>query len=165
MILREATATAAAVIKAIGPLCVRCEAVGAVRRQHDTEIKVVEIVAIPNVSHLMALRDVINSRWGPPSAGPFPSKFTKIRRVVPLDFHWVNAAQWGLAVFMLTGPTTFVQPALQRWKREHEDMGCERDFRLYQSPELEPMKIVEEMDVFQCFEAEFVKPEERRWWR
>lgn len=165
MILREATATAASVIKAISPLCVRCIAVGAVGRQHETEIKTVEIVAIPRADRLMELRAVVNNRFGPPSDGAFPSKLTKIRRPIALDLHWVSREQWGAAVFLLTGPAAYTAVAMQWWKSRHNGDGCERLFRFYRNATEEAEDTPEESDVFHLMGVPMVAPENRKVWR
>lgn len=79
MNLETAQKFAAEVHAVIVPLCEKCEIAGSIRRQKREDIKDIEIVAIPSLAGYGDLKRVVNSKWGLPDQGRFPSKYTRIR--------------------------------------------------------------------------------------
>jgi hypothetical protein len=147
MILENARLTAATIIAELLPFCKRIEISGTVRRQQSADNKVLTFIAVANPGLLFHLRGVLNTRWGKP-ADPFPHKLTKIRGTFNIDIHWVPAKDFGFWQFWKTGPSTFVEPALQEWKRPGSD----------------PETCLEEVEVFRLLGHNWVRPENRGMW-
>jgi DNA polymerase/3'-5' exonuclease PolX len=159
MNLQEAEKLAREIVALVRPLCIRCEVAGSVRRKKIDDIKDVEIVAIPDSKQLFALRDVVNTHWGQPSAGAFPSKYTRIRTHVNIDFFWCSTETFGLNFFIRTGDAEYAKRGLAYWKKVSTG-GYAKEARLYTAKgELVPTP--EEEDVFTAMGAKFLAPEKR----
>lgn len=165
MILREAKNSANSIIASLSPYCSTVLSAGAIRRNHETAIDVIEIVAIPKPECLLEIRKVANHQFGVVSEGRFPSKLTKIRRPIKIDIHWIDRRQFGWCLFWLTGPMTFVGPALQQWEVSNNRLGCVMANRLYRRPDGEVEETPDETDVFRLLDGPFVRPEDRRIWK
>jgi DNA polymerase/3'-5' exonuclease PolX len=161
----EAKKLADDLIATLRPLCVRAEIAGSVRRLKQTDIKDVEIVAIPNPVHAFELLRIVNSKWGKPSAGEWPSKYTKIRSQYSIDLFWPNAETWGLIYFIRTGPAEFGHRMLGYWK-QITNGGYSEDGVLHLADGT-PVFTPEEADVFRVLEqygkvrCPFIPPEKR----
>lgn len=102
---------------AIGAYCLEAKTAGSVRRRKPGDIKDVELVCVPDPQHLQALKAVVNSKWGTPKSGHFPSKYTAVRSLLNIDFFWASRETFGLVYFIRTGPRGYVARALAHWKK------------------------------------------------
>lgn len=165
MTYTDAKLRADEILTAIRPFCHRAEIAGSVRRHKLDNIKDIEICAIPNTVFARELADIVNNRWGQPSAGKFPSKYTKVRSVVPIDFFWPSKETWGLIFLIRTGPAEFGQRMLAYWKTVTNG-GYSKDGILHLANGT-PVPTLEEADVFRVIEqygkrpCRFVPPEKR----
>lgn len=144
------------ILAAIRPFCHRAEIAGSVRRKKSTDIKDIEVCAIPNTVFARELAEVVNSRLGIPSAGKFPSRYTKVRAIAMIDFFWLNAKNWGLLYFVRTGPAEFGHRALIFWKQITKG-GYSEDGILHLADGT-PVETLEEIDVFRVLEQYGGKP-------
>lgn len=161
----EAKTLADDILTTLRPLCHRAEIAGSVRRLKQHDIKDVEVCAIPNSAHAIELRQIVNSKWGVPCAGLWPSKYTKIRTNLSIDLFWPNAETWGLIYVIRTGPAEFGQRMLAFWKTVTKG-GYSEDGILHLADGT-PVPTPEESDVFRVFEkysgkrCPFIPPEKR----
>lgn len=155
----EAIKVAEEVRSVLAPLCLRCEIAGSVRRKKQADIKDVEIVAIPDSRRLFDLAAIVNAKWGTPSIGKFPSRYTRVRSAYTLDLFWADRETWGLNFFIRTGPADYSMRGLARWKQLTG--GKSEGAKLYDvNGVCHPT--LEEADVFTLLKWEFVEPEKRR---
>jgi DNA polymerase/3'-5' exonuclease PolX len=153
------------ILEAIRPFCHRAEIAGSIRRKKSTDIKDIEICAIPNSVHARELADIVNKRWGEPSQGKFPSKYTKVRSIYNIDFFWPSKETWGLIYFIRTGPAEFGQRMLAYWKTITEGGYSEEGQLRLADGTIVPT--LEEEDVFRVLEqygkrpCPFLPPERR----
>lgn len=160
MNLQKAEEIAERVVNDIKPFCLRVEVAGSVRRKKLDDIKDLEIVAFPNNKFLLELRAVVNNKYGPPQAGAFPSKYTKIRGLYPIDFFWANQNNWGMIYFIRTGSADFVKRALGHWKKISKGGSCSEGI-LYDGDGM-MVPTYEEIDVFKALKTGFIQPEKRK---
>lgn len=164
MTLSQATTKSEEIVAALKPYCHRIEVAGSVRRKKMEDIKDIEICAIPNNQHLASIRELVNQKWGNPEIGAFPSKYTKVRGSVAIDFFWLTKENWGLQFFIRTGPAEFVKRALAYWK-EHTGGYSEGGILHNDAGSIVPT--LEEEDVFKALEVAggkpcpFIAPEKR----
>lgn len=167
MNLIDADKSADLIIAELEPLCLLhqptgqryCKKAGSIRRKKPDMIKDIEIVAIPDTSKAFEIRALVNSRWGVPSMGAFPSKYTKIRGAYDIDFFWPNLQTWGLIYFIRTGSAEFAARALARWKKITNG-GYAKEGQLH-LPDGTIHPTPTEMSVFKALKMEFVPPEKR----
>jgi len=162
MILEHAQKLALEVQETIRPYCVagHCEVAGSIRRQKPANIKDIEIVAIPDNRFLSELQGRVNFRWGAPEIGRFPSKYTRVRGVLNIDFFWCTPQTWGLNFFIRTGSAEFVKMALVRWKQLNGGGGYSEGARLWRNSK-QVVETPTEMAVFEALGWTWVPPEKR----
>lgn len=162
MQFEEAHKLAVSVRDKIRPFCMagHCEVAGSIRRQKPEDIKDVEIVAIPNSLYLRELRDIVNHQWGTPEIGAFPSKYTRVRGAVNIDFFWCTPQTWGLNFFIRTGSAEYVKMALTQWKQKHAE-GFAHQARLYTDPKT-MVDTPTEAAVFEALGWTWEPPEKRK---
>lgn len=118
---------------------------------------------MPNPLYFSELKAIVNARWGKPKIGPFPSKYTAIRSILNLDLFWATKENFGLVLFIRTGPKGFVIRALAHWKQITN--GGYSDEAVLWKPNgqggFEPVPTPEEADVFTALNRKFVPPEHR----
>src|SRR5437867_4027103 len=100
MTLAEAQKIADEIMATLTPFCLRIEIAGSIRRQKPENIKDVEVVLIPSPYCLSKLADIINNRWGRPSIGKWPSKYTRIRSVYNIDIFTATLDNWAMILFI-----------------------------------------------------------------
>lgn len=145
---------------ALAQYCHQIEVAGSVRRRKLVDIKDIEIVAVPRAASLMDLQRLVNSCWGEPSIGRFPSKYTRIRGAYNLDLFWCTAETFPLNLFIRTGPADYSHRGLVRWKQVSGG-GWSKDARLHRADgTLVDLKTEE--DVFQALRWPWSPPEERK---
>lgn len=159
MNLDDAIALATGIRNKLLPLCLRCEIAGSIRRKKPSMIKDVEICLVPNPQHLFEIKDLINSAWGKPAIGAFPSKYCRIRAYVNIDFFIPTLPEWGLNFFIRTGSAEFAQRALAHWKKITGGGYSESCQLHYKDGIICPTP--EETDVFQALQCKFLPPEKR----
>lgn len=147
------------IIGTLSPYCTRVGIAGSVRRKKKIDIKDIEVVAIPRTTNLYELAAIVNSKWGIPSAGAFPSRYTKVRGAYAIDFFWTDPKRWGMIYFIRTGPAEFVQHALAHWKRITK--GGYSEEGILHTPDGKPVETPEEKDVFIQLRTNFIPPEQR----
>jgi DNA polymerase/3'-5' exonuclease PolX len=152
----EAKKVADEIIAKIRPLCIRAEIAGSVRRQKQDMIKDIEIVAIPNPVHAYELHSVVNSHWGKPAMGAWPSLYTKIRTHVNIDFFWTDPVKWGLLFFIRTGPAEYGERMLRYWKQITN--GGKSENCILHLADGTPVFTPEEEDVYRVLEKYSGKP-------
>jgi DNA polymerase/3'-5' exonuclease PolX len=143
----------------LAPLCKAFEVAGSIRRQKMDMIKDCEFVIIPDNAKLFELASIINSKWGEPQIGKFPSKYVRIRGRFNLDIFVNTRETFGLNYFIRTGPDSFCRRALAAWKIKTSG-GYSEDCQLHTADG----KIVPtptEASVFAALGWNFVKPENR----
>lgn len=162
MLLEYARKIAEEVRHKIRPFCMagHCEIAGSIRRQKLEDIKDIEIVAIPSTLYLRELRDIVNHQWGTPELGAFPSKYTRVRGAVNIDFFWCTPQTWGLNFFIRTGPAEYVKMALTKWK-ERYPTGFAHQARLYTDPKT-MVDTPTEAAVFEAIGWTWEEPENRK---
>lgn len=158
MNLSDADKAAAEIVEAITPFCSRIEIAGSIRRRVLFPGDI-EIVAIPKNQTLLQLRDIVNNKWGAPSIGLFPSKYTRIRRSYNIDLFWPTTRNWGMIYFIRTGSAEFAKKALIRWK-EITKGGYSEDGLLHTADHV-VVETPEEADVFKALKWAYVPPEKR----
>ena len=141
--------------------CLRIEIAGIIRRE-KFEVGDIEIVAVPDSRQLYELRKLVNTKWGTPTKGAFPSKFTMIRGRFNIDIFWPNLRTWGLTYFIRTGSADFVRGALSHWKRLHGEKAHSEDCQLFDGKQFVPTE--EEKDVFTALRTPFIEPQDRTLW-
>lgn len=156
---RTALDCANEILGALAPYCIRIGIAGSIRRKKAEGIKDVELVAIPRPANARELHEIVNSRWGRPSAGAFPSRYTKIRSARSIDLFWTDAERWGLIYFIRTGPADFSHGALAHWKRITNGGYSEEGILHRASGEV--VATLEEADVFRVMNVPFIPPEKR----
>lgn len=160
--LSSAKEHAKSVHDAIAPYCLRVEVAGSTRREAPSP-KDIELVAVPKPECLSELKAVANTRWGTPKAGAFPSKYTQIRSVLNLDLFWATRENFGMLLFIRTGPSGFVARALAHWKKVSD--GGHSDGGILWKPDghggFEKVPTLEEADVFEVLKCHFVLPQHR----
>jgi DNA polymerase/3'-5' exonuclease PolX len=139
--------------------CERVEIAGSVRRMKPTNIHDVEIVLIPKSAHLSELADVINKKWGSPSIGKWPAKYTKIRGAYQIDVFTATKENWGLLFFIRTGPAEYAQRALVDWKKICP--GGYSEGAIFRAADGSKVLTPEEADVFRVLRRDYVPPEKR----
>lgn len=159
MNLKDATKAAMEIHTAILPFCLKAKVAGSIRRQKSDLIKDIELVCIPNNVHLRELMDIVNNKWGEPSIGKFPSKYTKVRGFRNIDFFWCTPQTFGLNFFIRTGPQSFVTRALSVWKKMSDD-GYSKGAILHRG-DGSVVETLTEDAVFGALGWNFVKPENR----
>lgn len=166
MILKDASVLAEEARIAIAPFCAidangkpLCYVAGSVRRQKLDMIKDVEIVAVPAGKHAYAMADLVNTRWGEPQIGKYPSKYTRIRGRYNLDLFFPTIETFGLIYFIRTGPDSFCRRALAEWKKITSG-GYSEDGILRQKDGTK-VPTPDEPAVFAALKWNFVKPENR----
>jgi DNA polymerase/3'-5' exonuclease PolX len=161
--LTTAESYAKQVHDAIGAYCLRHETVGSTRRKKPNDIKDVELVCLPDPQRLSELKAIVNSKWGTPKSGPFPSKYTQIRSLVNLDLFWASRETFGLVMFIRTGPRGYVARALGHWKKITN--GGYSDEAILWKPDgnggFVSHPTLTEESVFAALNAPFVPPEHR----
>jgi DNA polymerase/3'-5' exonuclease PolX len=162
MKLQEAKAQAEKIVKRIRRYCDRVEIDGSIRREKP-EPRDIEIVAIPANRHLATLRKIVNNEWGVPVCGEFPSKHTRIRGILDIDFFWCDKETWGLNYFIRCGSREYVAGALAHWKKLSGG-GYSKNCRLH-LPNGVQIFTPEESDVFDVLQREFVRPCDRTCWK
>ena len=157
----EAFISAVEIQQEIACYCSMCEIAGSIRRKKADIIKDIEIVAMPIQRYAGQLKDIVNKKWGPPLAGAFPSKYTKIRARLCIDFFWcLDPRAWGMLLWIRTGPAEYVVDGLRHWKMISNG-GYSKDCLLYDgSGKLVPTP--EEQDVFDAFQITWTEPEKRK---
>lgn len=162
MNLDLAERTAADVLNRLKPLCTRIEITGRVRRRKPSDIKNIELLAVPdltNVDRLAQLKKAVNTTWGHPKAGLFPSRCTEIRSSCDIKIWWVDKRTWAVAMFVHTGSTSFVESAIEAWKRVSNG-GYFQDGQMYEANG-RPLDIAEEQEIFQLLKMPAVEPKMR----
>jgi DNA polymerase/3'-5' exonuclease PolX len=161
MNLKDAHREAIEICKVLQPYCVekRLRIAGSIRRQKVDLIKDIEIVAIPNNVFLLELKNIVNSKWGEPDAGKFPSKYTKVRGYRNIDFFWCTPKTFGLNFFIRTGPQSFVTRALSVWKALSK--GGYSEGAILHNADGSIVETLTEEDVFRALGWNFVRPENR----
>lgn len=162
MTLADAQSLAAQIVAVIEPFCLsdRCKVAGSVRRLCP-ECGDIEIVAVPDNRCLRELQAVVNTRWGIPEIGPFPSKYTRVRGRYPIDFFWCSKETFGLNYFIRTGSVQFAHRALCHWK-ESTRGGFAHEARLWPGGSGEvPIPTPTEEAVFEALGWDWVPPEKR----
>lgn len=166
MNLPDAQKSAKSIIETLAPLCLTddkgvplCRVAGSVRRLKPDFIKDIEIVAVPDIRRVHEFRDIVNSKWGIPSAGKYPSKYTKVRGAYDLDMFWCTRATFGLNFFIRTGPAEYVARALAAWKKKTNG-GCSLESQL-RWPDGRIEETPDEEFVFWALGWKFVPPEKR----
>ena len=158
MNLDQAQSLAVEILAQLKPLCRRAEVDGSLRRCVP-EPNDIEIVAVPHPDGLVALRELVNHRWGAPEVGAFPAKYTRIRSAHNIDFFWATPQTWGLNYFIRCGSAQYVAGALAHWKRitgGGYSEACQlhrADGTLHPTPE--------EADVFAALGIPFARPDDR----
>lgn len=153
------------ILTAIRPFCHRAELAGSLRRGKKTDVKDIEICAIPNTVFARELADVVNHRWGEPSQGRFPSKYTKVRAIANIDFFFPTKETWGLIFLIRTGPAEFGHRLLGYWKTITNG-GYSKDGILHLADGT-AVPTLEEQDVFEVLTkygnrlCPFIAPEKR----
>lgn len=150
MIYDDAKSRADGILQVIRPLCLRSELAGSVRRMKPDDIKDIEFVSIPDPKRAFELRHVVNSAWGKPVMGEWPSLYTKIRLHQNIDFFWTDARKWGLLFFIRTGPAEYGERMLRYWKIITNG-GYSKDCILHLADGT-PVETPEEEDVFKAIE-------------
>lgn len=142
------------------PFCQRIEIAGSVRRKKAYEIGDIEIVARPIMATVYQFREIVNNEWGRPSIGAYPSKYTRIRSNVNIDFFWpMSANHWGLIYFIRTGSEDYVIRALAHWKKITNG-GYSQDGILH-LPDGTVVPTLEESDVYAALKWPYREPEQR----
>lgn len=161
MTLDAAKELSNSIIAAIQPYCLRAEVTGVVRREWECDIKRVAIIAIPDTTDadkLLTLRHIVNTRWGEPAKGAFPSKQTTINRLQKIDFFWVRKETWGYTQFFRTGAQFFVVRAITYWKRQFGgDVGGGHMYDAQGAV----VPTLEEDDVFAAMQCKPIPPKSR----
>lgn len=158
MNLELATARAKEIVKRISPYCANIEIAGSIRRK-CSDVGDIEIVAIPLMPKLRELRDIVNVEWGRPEIGKFPSRYTRIRSIMQIDFFWPSPQTWGMTYFIRTGSAEFVRGALSHWKAITHG-GYSKDCVLHLADDT-TRPTPEETDVFTALEWKWTEPEKR----
>lgn len=156
----DAKKAADSILAEIKPLCLRACIAGSIRRQKQDDIKDVEVCAIPMPIHLSKLYDIVNLKWGQPSIGKFPSKYTRVRAAYNIDFFWTTPEAWGMCYFIRTGSADFVKRALGHWKKITQG-GYSQDCILHRADGTIVPTLTEEA-VFEALKVRFVPPERRK---
>lgn len=166
MNLDYAKIKAAEILNTIRPLCLTasdgyslCQVAGSVRREKPDDIKDIEIVAVPAPIHMSYLKDIVNNLWGTPQIGAFPSKYTKIRAVLNIDFFWCTVETFGLNFFIRTGSREWGQKALEHWKKLTNG-GYSQGAQLHRADGT-IVPTPREEDVFTALQVRFVPPNRR----
>jgi DNA polymerase/3'-5' exonuclease PolX len=159
MNLRDAEKIAEEVRLELLPFCIEARIAGSVRRQKVDMIKDVELVCVPDNKQLHELMAIVNSKWGEPSIGKFPSKYTRIRGAHNLDLFWSTPQTFGLNYFIRTGPQSFVTRALSIWKKTTGG-GYSKDCILHRADGT-PVETPDEEAVFRALGWNFVRPQNR----
>jgi DNA polymerase/3'-5' exonuclease PolX len=155
----EANRLALSVTSALSPYCVKCEVAGSVRRRKPDRIKDVEIVLIPRSDSLHELAALINDKWGKPTIGKWPAKYTKIRGLHAIDIFTASRENFPLLFFIRTGPADYVMKALAEWKRISS--GGYSDGAVLRTSAGVPFPLHREEDVFTALNRPWVDPEKR----
>ena len=161
MLLSLAKQSAQEIREELERFCLRVEIAGSIRRE-KFEVGDIEIVAIPDARHLFELKKLVNTKWGTPSKGAFPSKFTMIRGRLSIDIFWPNLRTWGLTYFIRTGSADFVRGALIHWKKLYGKEAHSEDCQLFNGKEFVPTP--EESDVFHALKTPYIEPQDRNLW-
>jgi DNA polymerase/3'-5' exonuclease PolX len=156
--LEDALQSAEAVRAVIGPLCLRCEIAGSIRRKVPF-VGDIELVSIPDPKKLFELKAVVNSKWGPPAIGAFPSKYTRIRGASDIDLFWTTRECWGVCFFVRTGSAEFVRRGFARWNKVSG--GHSHECRFHKK-DLSMIDTLEETDVFKALRAPYCDPQLRQ---
>lgn len=161
MKLENALAQANEIAATVRPFCTRLEIAGSIRRSKPDDIKDIEIVAVPNNRLLFELTRTVNTEWGPPVIGAFPSKYTKIRGRLCIDFFWcLDPKTWGMLYWIRTGPAEYVANGLKHWKMISgggKSEGC----LLYDGKGTH-IPTPEEEDVFNALQITWTEPCKRK---
>lgn len=160
MILEAADNIAKTLVEALSPYCVHCKVAGSVRRRKP-EVKDIEIVSLvkTDLDAMRAVREIVNHRWGSPSIGHYPSRYTRIRGAYNLDLFWPHARNFGWIYFVRTGPDEFVHRALGYWKKLTNG-GYGEDGMLHLADGT-PVETPDEETVFKLLGCKFIAPERR----
>jgi DNA polymerase/3'-5' exonuclease PolX len=169
MILKDAKLLAAEVIQHLEPLCllhqgetqehVLCCVAGSVRRGKLQMIKDVEIVYVPDTTKLQEVAKLLNTKWGEPAIGRFPSLYTKIRGRYNVDLFCCTRETFGMNYFIRTGPDSFCRRFLATWK-EKTNGGYSNGAILHLSDGT-VVPTPTELSVFNALGWKFVRPEHR----
>lgn len=150
------------VLNRLKPLCHRIEVTGRVRRRKPSDIKDVELLAIPDttdINRLAELKKMVNSAWGPPRHGAFPSRCTEIKGSYEIKFWWVTKRTWAVSMFIHTGSTSFVSNAMDAWKKISQ--GGYFQEGMMHAKDGTPLDIMEEPEIFQHLRMQPIEPKMR----
>lgn len=161
MKLQDAIQSAELIRDELERFCLRIEIAGSIRRKKP-DVNDIEIVAIPDSRQLYELKKLVNTRWGPPKQGEFPSRFTMIRNSVNLDLFWPTKSTWGMTLFIRTGSADFVRGALSHWKRKHGEGAHSENCTLWDGKQF--VFTPEEKDVFAALGVAWIEPQFRETW-
>lgn len=148
------------IVATLSPFCRQCEIAGSVRRKKPGEIKDIEIVLVPDGQKLHELREVINSKWGKPIIGQFPSRYCRIRGLVNIDIFTCTIDTFGLNLWIRTGPADYVARGLAHWKKITGG-GFSHEARLHLKDGTR-VTTQTEQQVFNALKCPFLPPEKRR---
>ncbi|MFZ3011399.1 MAG: hypothetical protein WA060_00135 [Minisyncoccia bacterium] len=158
--LAEAQAIALKVLEQLKPYCIRAEIAGSIRRQ-KSEVKDIEIVAIPKPYSVGLLEDGIASvvnKWKK-IKGELPCKYTQ--RVLPegikLDLFFAEEGNWGSVLAIRTGSADYSHYVLANgWVRNGFNSSGGYLYRNGEKYELR-----EEAELFRLIGMSYVEPEDR----